>query len=74
MKTKGVAGIWELGATLFDDTTTLKRTEIDRQYANASQNKKSCKPTQKPTQIAAHFILPNAPKPTHHPTLGQVTT
>jgi hypothetical protein len=26
--------------------------------ANASQNKKSCNPTHKPTQIAAHFILP----------------
>jgi len=27
--------------------------------ANASQNKKSCNATHKPTQIAAHFILPN---------------
>jgi hypothetical protein len=32
------------------------------QDANASQNKKSCKPTHKPIQIAAHFILPNRTK------------
>jgi len=39
--------------------TSNIRAEIGRQNANPSQNKKSCKPTHKPTQIAAHFILPN---------------
>ena len=46
-----------LGATLKDETT-------DVQNANPAQNKKSCKPTHKPTQIAAHFIFPTSPKPT----------
>lgn len=48
---------WPLGATLKDETT-------DVQNANPAQNKKSCKPTHKPTQIAAHFIFPTSPKPT----------
>jgi len=48
-----------LAATLKDDTTDNKQTEKDRQNANASQNKKSCNQPHKPTQIAAHFILPN---------------
>jgi hypothetical protein len=45
----------------------LKPTDKNEMTANPSQNKKSCKATHKPTQFAAHFILPNAPKPTHHP-------
>jgi len=48
-----------LGATLKDDTTTENKQFNDRQNANPSQNKKSCKPTHKATQFAAHFILPN---------------
>ena len=42
-------------------TTRQTKTNIknDRQNANASQNKKSCNATHKPTQIAAHFILPD---------------
>ncbi|HPZ29654.1 MAG TPA: hypothetical protein PKU73_08105, partial [Defluviitoga sp.] len=39
----------------YQQNTNGKR---DRQNANASQNKKSCNPTHKPT-LAAHFILPN---------------
>ena len=49
---KGFLDGLTLGATLKDETT-------DVQNANPAQNKKSCKPTHKPTQIAAHFILPN---------------
>jgi len=37
----------------------MNKQKINRQNANASQNKKSCNATLKPTQIAAHFILPN---------------
>jgi hypothetical protein len=37
----------------------IRAVADNRQNANPSQNKKSCKPTHKPTQIAAHFILPN---------------
>jgi hypothetical protein len=47
-----------------------KRTENDRQNANPSQNKKSCNPTHKPTQIAAHFILPNRTKAHPPPDFG----
>jgi hypothetical protein len=50
--------------TLNDSDKQEKKNEMT---ANPSQNKKSCKATQKPTQFAAHFILPNAPKPTHRP-------
>jgi len=50
---------YPLWATLFDDTATLKQTHKDRLNANPSQNKKSCNQPHKPTQIAAHFILPN---------------
>ena len=50
--------------TLNDSAKHKKKNEMT---ANPSQNKKSCKATHKPTQFAAHFILPNAPKPTHHP-------
>jgi hypothetical protein len=66
-----------LPATLKDDTTDNKRTEKERQNANASQNKKSCKPTHKPTQIAAHFILPNrtqAHPPPYKWTVDNLTT
>jgi hypothetical protein len=49
----------------------INEQKNDRQNANPSQNKKSCNQPHKPTQIAAHFILP---KPTQHPTFGQVTT
>ena len=42
--------------------------KIERNNANASQNKKSCNPTHKSTRIAAHFILPNR---TQRPTLLQ---
>jgi hypothetical protein len=38
--------------------TINNSAKTDRQNANASQNKKSCNATHKPTQIAAHFILP----------------
>ena len=38
--------------------TINNSAKTDRQNANASQNKKSCNATRKPTQIAAHFILP----------------
>jgi hypothetical protein len=62
-----VGPISKLAATLKDDTTDNKRTLNYRQNANPSQNKKNCNATHKPTQIAAHFILPKAPKPT--PTL-----
>ena len=48
-----------LALTLKDDTTNDKQTEKDRQNANHSQNKKSCNQPHRPTQIAAHFILPN---------------
>jgi len=51
--------IFESYATPQNDTATLKQTHKDKQNANPSQNKKSCNPTHKPTQIAAHFILPN---------------
>jgi hypothetical protein len=50
--------------------TINNSAKTDRQNANASQNKKSCNATHKPTQIAAHFILPNRTKPSHHPTSG----
>jgi len=40
----------------------------ERQNTNPSQDYKSCNAKHKPTQIAAHFILPNRTKPTHHPT------
>jgi hypothetical protein len=53
---------------------TTNEQKSDRQNANPSQNKKSCNATHKPTQIAAHFILPNRTKPTHHPTGGHWKT
>ncbi len=39
--------------------TINNRAKNDRQNANASQNKKSCNAAHQPTQIAAHFILPD---------------
>jgi hypothetical protein len=54
-----VSHIHKLPGMLKDDTTTENKQYNDRQNANPSQNKKSCKPKHKPTQIAAHFILPN---------------
>jgi len=40
--------------------TSSESYKTGKTNANASQNKKSCNATRKPTQIAAHFILPNA--------------
>jgi len=40
-------------------STTLKDETTDRQNASSVQTKKSCKPTHKHTQIAAHLILHN---------------
>jgi hypothetical protein len=37
---------------------SAKTKTKNRMTANPSQNKKSCKATHKPTQFAAHFILP----------------
>jgi hypothetical protein len=42
-------------ATVLNSTVSA---DLGQKNANASQNKKSCKATHKPTQIAAHFILP----------------
>lgn len=54
--------------------TSKDSAKNGRQNANPSQNKKSCNQPHKPTQFAAHFILPHAPKPTHHPTGGHLIT
>jgi hypothetical protein len=54
-------------ATVQTINISAKTTDKNKMKTNPSQNKKSCKATHKPTHLAAHFILPNAPKPTHHP-------
>jgi hypothetical protein len=51
-----------LGATLKDDTTDNKKQKNDRQNANATQNKKSCNATHKPTQLQHILFYPTAPK------------
>jgi hypothetical protein len=55
-----ISYICKLPATLKNDTTDNRtNNKTTDKNANTSQNKKSCNPTHKPTQIAAHFILPN---------------
>jgi hypothetical protein len=45
--------------TVQTSTIVLK---MDDKMPTLQQNKKSCKATHKPTQFAAHFILPNRTK------------
>ena len=49
------------------DSATINRQKNERQNANASQNKKSCNATAQANAFAAHLILPNRTKLTHHP-------
>ena len=52
--------ISKLAATLTDDTTDIKQT-VKRQtkLPTLRKIKRAAIPTHKPTQIAAHLILPN---------------
>jgi hypothetical protein len=50
--------------------TINERDKNDRQNDKASQNKKSCNATHVPTQIAAHFILPDPQSTVYEITLN----